>query len=314
MRFKYDINNKNDLDDIQKKCEALASPIRVNIMHQLINQDLSIYELAKLNHVSVSSIIFHLKILEDAKLIIITTSSGTKEKKIVNRYGQIQSLSIELSLTENIKQDLEKATQTVPVGAYVDADMGDESGIVFNGKIVPIHNNAPYRHDRFEAVSLFLNSGYVEYSFNNDQFRNKEVSNLTITLEICSEAPYYNNEFKSDITFYINGIEILTYTSIGDYGGRKGRYTQQFTSNNFSEFGKLEVITVNAKGVYIGEKLVNEHITLDDLKINKGNCVKFKVESKKDAKNQGGFNIFCRGSGDYNQDIEMQVTYKDDKK
>ena len=310
MLLKYNINQKGDLESIQKICDALSSPVRVQIMHQLINQNLSIYELAKLNNISVSSMIFHLKILEEAKLIIITTLNEKKERRVVNRYGHDQRLEIELSLVDVQKEELKKDLQSVPVGSFSEANMGNESGIVFDGEIKTIHNNAPYIPNRFDAVSIYLNKGYVEYIFNNDSFREKEVVNLSFALEICSEAPYFNNEYKSDITFYVNGKEILTYTASGDYGGRKGRFTQLFKNENFSEFGKLEVITINEKGVYLGEKLVNDNIRIKDLGINKGNSVKFKIESKEDAKNPGGFNIFGKNSGDCDKDIEMLVTYK----
>ena len=44
--------------------------------------------------------------------------------------------------------------------------------------------------------------------------------------------------------------------------------------------------------------------------LNEDNKVTFKVESKENAKNKGGFNIFGKNFGDYNQDIEMSVKYE----
>ena len=50
------------------------------------------------------------------------------------------------------------------------------------------------------------------------------------------------------------------------------------------------------------------------LKINESNCIKFKIESKLEDENPGGFNIFGKGSGDFQQDIEMNVIYVNKEK
>ena len=69
----YDINNIDDLKKIEKIGNALSSIIRLKILSQISNTQISIMDLAKLNYVSVSSIVFHLNILIDAGLACITT-------------------------------------------------------------------------------------------------------------------------------------------------------------------------------------------------------------------------------------------------
>ena len=54
----------------------------------------------------------------------------------------------------------------------------------------------------------------------------------------------------------------------------------------------------------------NDSIKINQLNLNEDNKVTFKVESKENAKNKGGFNIFGKNFGDYNQDIEMSVKYE----
>ena len=77
-----------------------------------------------------------------------------------------------------------------------------------------------------------------------------------------------------------------------------------------SQYGQLKSITVNELGTYIDGILINDSIKINQLNLNEDNKVTFKVESKENAKNKGGFNIFGKNFGDYNQDIEMSVKYE----
>ena len=63
MFQKLNIDNEKDLNQIYLIGNALASPIRVAILSQLKTGEKSVTELAKINLVSVSSILFHLDLL-----------------------------------------------------------------------------------------------------------------------------------------------------------------------------------------------------------------------------------------------------------
>lgn len=310
MYQNLDVNNENDLEQIYKLGVALASPVRVAILSQLKSSETSVIELARKNMVSVSSIMFHLNLLKEAKLInIVTTKTSKGNKRIVNRscFNANLSMFVDNPIVFNNK----KYYESMPVGCFTDAEFGDKSGFLGENAVIALYGDGPFVPERFNARLVYLNYGYVEYSFNNGKFRNKEPLEISFTLEICSEAPYYNNNFKSDITFYINNKKILTYTSPGDFGGRKGKFAPDFQSLNSSQFGLLKNIIVNKNGVYLENTKIDSNITIDDLKINESNCIKLKIESNLNDENPGGFNIFGKGSGDFQQDIEMNVIYVD---
>ena len=310
MYQNLDINNENDLEQIYKLGVALASPVRVAILSQLKSSETSVIELARKNMVSVSSIMFHLNLLKEAKLInIVTTKTNKGNKRIVNRSCFNANLS--MFVDNPIIFNNEKYYESMPVGCFTDAEFGDKSGFLGENAVIALYGDGPFVPERFNARLVYLNYGFVEYSFNNGKFRNKEPLEISFTLEICSEAPYYNNNFKSDITFYINNKKILTYTSPGDFGGRKGKFAPDFQSLNSSQFGLLKNIIVNKNGVYLENTKIDSNITIDDLKINESNCIKLKIESNLNDENPGGFNIFGKGSGDFQQDIEMNVIYVD---
>lgn len=45
---------------------------------------------------------------------------------------------------------------------------------------------------------------------------------ISFSFEVCSETIYYNNHWPSDITVSVNDVEVATFTSPGDFGGRRG--------------------------------------------------------------------------------------------
>lgn len=305
----YDINNTDDLDNLYKIGVALSSPIRIAILSQLKDNGKSITELAKANYVSVSSILFHLKLLNEAGLVNITTVENNNRKK---RYASRASATVFIRLNPDIINTKESKIyiESQPVGGYINSSFGEKSGIVTMNKAYNLYDNEPYLPERFEAQLIYTNYGFVEYAFNNSKIKNFTPKEIRFSLEICSETPYYNNDFKSDITFSINGIEILTFTSPGDFGGRRGLLTPPFWGDEATQYGQLKTIVINNNGVYLDGIKIKDILRIDDLKLNQGNCIRFKVESKENAKNRGGFNIFGNQFGDYPQAIEMTISYE----
>lgn len=49
------------------------------------------------------------------------------------------------------------------------------------------------------------------------------IRSIELVMEVSSEAPGYENGYPSDLTVWINGVEIGAWTSPGDLGGVRGR-------------------------------------------------------------------------------------------
>ena len=133
---------------------------------------------------------------------------------------------------------------------------------------------------------------------------------INISLEICSESPGFNNNYPSDITFSINGIEICTFISQGDYGDRYGKFTPSWWYPERTKYGILTNISIRSSGVFLNERLVNKGVCLQDLRLPESNKTTFGIEVKKNAHHPGGFNIFGSQFGDYAQHIIFTATYK----
>ncbi len=195
----------------------------------------------------------------------------------------------------------EQLSFEMPIGLYTDAYYENRYGIVLeNGRML----NDIFAPERINAYIFWVDRGYAEYEFPCSFFKEKRVTELYFTLEICAEAPQYRNDWKSDITFSVNGKELGTYTSPSDFGGKRGKLNPAWWSDDFTQYGQLVKVAVTKHGSYINGMRVSD-VTLDKLGMNDTAKCTFRVENKRSADNAGGFNLFSKRFGDYEQDIIM---------
>ena len=105
-------------------------------------------------------------------------------------------------------------------------------------------------------------------------------------------------------------MEILTFISPGDFGGRKGKFSPDWWPQISTQYGLLTSVAIRRNGAYLNERLVNRDICLGDLRFAENQCVRFRVGNKDDCRLKGGFNLFGKSFGDYNQDILMEVVLR----
>ena len=95
----------------------------------------------------------------------------------------------------------------------------------------------------------------------------------------------------------------------GDFGSRRGRLTPEFwAGNGATQYGLLTTWEVREDGAYINETKVNK-ISIDKLNIMEKSYIDVRIGNREDAKYMGGFNIFGKGFGDFNQDIILTMDY-----
>lgn len=102
----------------------------------------------------------------------------------------------------------------------------------------PVHFYSPVRAN---AQLIWTRKGYFEYKFPIAIPEETKINELQISLEICSEAPNYDHNWPSDITVWLNGVDIGTWTSPGDYGDRPGKLNSLAWSETTStQYGVLK--------------------------------------------------------------------------
>ncbi len=321
IRFRK-LNLYDKEDELQKVTAALSVKTRRDIIRIVNDGSCSINHIAWKLNIPVSTASFHVKTLVEAGLLIY--SSNVKKRgneKTVSLGNYFFALSLAAPAAENSVIH-EVYTVDIPIGSYTDHAVTPSCGIALKrgiliGSDIPAVFQSPRR---FEAGLIWMKQGFLEYSVplldysgsstTGFEYRDRaSIISLDFQFEICSEVPGHNHDFKSDITFSVNGVEICIIPSTGDFGDRRGRLNPDWLSSNDTQYGLLQSVDIRFDGSYLNEKRVSD-ICIEDLGLTTRDLLKFRIEVKKDARFMGGFNLFGRNFGDYDQDIRLIITYQ----
>ncbi|AEF83262.1 ArsR/SmtB family transcription factor [Leadbettera azotonutricia] len=292
-----------------KALKALASEVRVRILELLQNQELNITEIARRLAIPQSTATTSVLILEDAGLIDSHTANGVKggQKICSSRYKEFL---INFNPSAAPQNDAEAIEVEMPVGLFTSYEVSAPCGLCSRDGIIG-YLDVPatfFSPDRAKAALVWFEKGYVEYKFPNNTFSSgkKSLKRIELSMEMSSEVPGTNKKWPSDISVWINEMFIGTWTSPGDFGDRRGKYTPSFWKLEGSQYGLLTTWEVTNEGTFI-DRLQVSTITLDDLHIADHHSVKVRIGISARAKHAGGINIFGKGFGDYDQDIILKL-------
>ena len=303
--FVYQIDDEKALSQALKVAHALDSKERMRILSLLEERPMTIQEISHSLSLPLSSCAFHTDILKDSELIFIDYRPSSKgQLKLCSRSVNYVSFSFGNTNKEEEKEEIIE----MPVGYFSDIKIAPPCGIAGKeGIIGPVDDlTAFYLPERVGAEILWFQKGRISYRFPFQRSRHPNLKEISISLELCSETVYSRNDWPSDITFWINGKEILTFTSPGDFGGRRGRLTPEYWFINSTQFGLLTEIKVNEKGSFCNDNEEGK-TTLAELGIGDNPYIELTIGFKEDAKHKGGINLFGKGFGDYEQAIVMRL-------
>lgn len=303
----FKISDPTQIEQMQKVFRALASFERIKILNLIQNKPMTIKEIADIMSLPISSVTEHTKVLNEANIINI--------EYMPNKKGFIKLCSKSINtlkiLFDDIigEKDIEEYVYEMPVGNFSDVNIVPPCGMA--GKYANIGDydelSSFYLPNRHEAELIWFSSGNIIYKFPNPIKPNTKVDSLRFSLEICSETLYSRNDWPSDITFWVNNYELFTWTSPGDFGGRRGKYTPEYWFINSTQYGLLKNIKIDESGVYLDDILVNKVLNINNIHLHDNTFIKLKIGIKPDAIHNGGINIFGKNFGDFNQSIIMKV-------
>lgn len=301
------IYDENGIDMIMS---ALASDIRRDILRLVNRNSCSVSEIARELNIPQSTAQFHVSRLEAAGLVLVQnnlTQQGSP-KILSRKYDRININCVDIFAFDQIMTHV----MEIPIGSYADCDVSASCGLHTENGMIEIDDEPStfYSPTHYNAQIIWFASGYLEYRIPNYVLRNKKPVELAFSLELCSEAPNYRNDWKSDITFWINGVEICTWQSPGDFGGRRGLLNPDCWTDYSTQYGLLKTIYINSHGTYIDEDLVSP-VTIEELHIDDGKFFTLRIGIKPDAAHVGGINLFGRKFGNYPQDIVLKLSYQE---
>ena len=295
-------------DEIEQIIKGLSSGKRIEILRFLGGHSCSVNEIAEALDLPPSTVTMHINLLEKAGLIRTSLKPANRGLQKIC-YRLFDQLIVTLPGGERVSD--QHVDIAMPIGAYVDCRVTPTCGLASETGIIG-HVDDPgtfYDPERFRAQLIWFKQGYVEYRFPNRLPANSILENIQISLELCSEAPLYNDDWPSDITVWMNDVEIGTWTSPGDFGGERGNLTPDWWEEWNSQYGLLKMWKVTPQGAFVDGIQVSP-VTADDLHIGQGGFISVRIGIKDTASSVGGINIFGRQFGNYPQDIVMRLRYR----
>lgn len=303
----FSVNNESEEPDIVKLGKALSFPERIAILRLLCSGSKYLAEIADSLNIPLSTVSRHIDALAEAGLVFISFSPGPKgHSKLCSKVAFSVNISID-DTDEPASTDY--YTTEMPVGLYTDCNITAPCGMASSvdqiGK--PDDPTVFFSPERVNAEILWFNTGSVSYKMPLPTGKSLKFEEIGFSFEICSETLYYRDKWPSDITVSVNDVEITTFTSPGDFGGRRGQYSPEYWPITSTQFGILMKISVNPNGVYVNNVLKNSDVTVSALNVLDRDYVKITLAIKDDAVHKGGMNIFGRSFGDYPQAIVMTL-------
>lgn len=290
--------------------KALASDTRLEILTRLAEHPTTTTDLAKDMNLSKAIMSRHLNILEKAKLIKSSHphSASDNRKKIYT----LRVDNIHIEFPKRVYLPYKKKEYEVKVGYFSDFAVRPSCGLAskdaYIGKLDDPRTFV--LNERIKASILWLADGYVEYKIPNDLENNQSPETLELSMEIASEFPISANVWPSDITFSINGVNVGTWTSPGNYSDVRGVLNPPWWNDSHSQYGLLKHLRITNHDTGIdGEKLSD--ITLSDLNLNDTPVITVRIGIEKDAKYKGGLTLFGEHFGNHPQNILMSLYYSE---
>lgn len=295
------------LDEGLNIFKALGSEVRLEIIKLLLTiPEMNMNELAAKLNITNGALTGHIKKLEDAGIITISNElsghgnqkkcSVCLDKILVDFYPESDSSNV-------FKTELR-------VGQYSDYSIYPTCGLASSEKLIGEVDDARYfaHPERYDADILWFTKGYVEYIIPNFIPAFQKIDQISISAELASEAPGVNDIWPSDIYFYLNDVCLGSWTSPGDFGGTKGIFSPDWWLPNWNQYGILKLLVVNEQGTFIDGLKISD-VTIRDFNFNYKSTIKFKLAVPDTANYIGGLTIFGKNFGNYNQNIEIRMSY-----
>ncbi|MDB5589452.1 MAG: ArsR family transcriptional regulator [Devosia sp.] len=287
---------------------GLASTIRIRILKLLhVHGPMNGNDIAEKLELPQSTVSTNIQILEEAGLIRTETQKARKgnQKICHSTFDEVLVM-----FKEDISQQRSNGIEvSMPLGLYTSCEVSAPCGLCSSEGIIGLLDvpDTFLDPERMKTGLIWFTRGYVEYQFpNNAKLAQNKIESMEFSMELSSEVPGTSADWPSDITLSVNGTEIGTWMSPGDFGDKRGVYTPDWWKLKGSQYGKLKSWRVTHDGSFVDGMKISP-ISLVDLDLENHHSIRLRIAVKADAKHPGGINIFGKGFGNYDQDIVLRL-------
>lgn len=285
--------------------KAISSPIRVKIIKLLTDNDgQNFNELAEQLGITGSAMTSHINLLEKTGILHVESASarhGTQKQCFINEHRFLLDFLEEKRRRNTFHTEL-------PVGSYCSYLAKPTCGLATPKEDIGVYDDPRYFDDPMHIYAgiLWLTEGYVEYRIPNYMEPDQKLVELQITQEISSEAKGFSENWPSRIVFSINGTEIGSWISPGDFGLKTGLYSPDWWVYGKNQYGMLKALVINETGCFLDGEKINS-LTIDDLGLRSGSEIHYRISAPETGPERGGLTLYGRGFGNYNQAIKVQM-------
>ena len=288
---------------------GLASELRLRILEHLSRGPRNVNQLAQDLGLPQSTVATNVAVLEDCGLVRTEIAKARKGSQ------KICSMAFEEIVVRFVGARSEANSDLIevemPIGLYTSFDASAPCGLCSTESIIGYLDVPASFLDpaRMKAGLLWFEKGWVEYKFpNNALYKDKPIQKLELSTELSSETPGTNRNWLSDITLWLNSVEIGSWTSPGDYGDRRGKLTPEWWKLEGSQYGLLKNWSVTPDGSFVDGVRISD-VRLKDLGLPAHHSIRVRIGVKAEAEHVGGMNLFGRGFGNYDQAIVLRLSF-----
>jgi predicted transcriptional regulator len=295
-------------DENQDAIAALAAPVRLAILTLLRRTGpMNVNMISAALKLPQSTIATNIKVLETARLI---HTEAAKARKGQQKICSVPFDGVLIRLDgEAPKQRDNLVEVAMPIGLYTGCEVTAPCGLCSTEGIIGLLDVPDFFLDpgRMRASLAWFGRGFVEYKFpNNARLVEQRVQELEFSMEMSSEVPGTNVNWPSDISIWVNGVKVGTWTSPGDFGDKRGTYTPRWWKLAGSQYGKLVTWRISERGSFVDKAQVSK-VDIGKLELAKHHSIRLRIGIDEGAKHPGGVNIFGKGFGNHDQDILMRM-------
>ncbi|MBI1777987.1 MAG: helix-turn-helix domain-containing protein [Proteobacteria bacterium] len=288
--------------------KGLSSPVRIKIL-RLLRRDgpMNINQISEALRLPQSTVATNIQVLEAAELIRTETTKASKgQQKICSARFDEVVIRLDAAPAQERDRVIEVA---MPLGLYTGCQVSAPCGLCSTDSVIGLLDVPDFFLDpsRMKAALLWFGRGHVEYKFpNNARIADREIEAIEFSMEMSSEVPGTNSDWPSDISLWVNDVLVGTWTSPGDFGDKRGKFTPRWWKLEGSQYGRLTSWVISSKGCSVDGVPVSE-VDLKRLGLESHHSIRLKIGIDEAAARPGGVNIFGRGFGNYDQDILMRL-------
>jgi predicted transcriptional regulator len=288
---------------------GLASELRLRILEHLARGPRNVNQLAQDLGLPQSTVATNVAVLEECGLV------RTEIAKARRGSQKICSMAFEEIVVRfagaRTADDSDLIEVEMPIGLFTSFEASAPCGLCSTESIIGYLDVPASFLDpgRMKAALLWFEKGWVEYKFpNNGLYKEKPVQRIELSAELSSETPGTNRNWLSDITVWLNGVEIGSWTSPGDYGDRRGKLTPEWWKLEGSQYGLLKNWSVTPDGSFVDGVRISD-VRIKDLALPDHHSIRVRIGVKAEAEHAGGMNLFGRGFGNYDQAIVLRLSF-----